>query len=66
MFVPIGDYGVPDCILQSEGQYMTIEMYTDSFMQAPGFRATHVAIDGKRDSGLDRKFRQVSLIDGGS
>ena len=54
-----GDYGVPDCILQSEGQYMSIEMYTDSFIQAPGFRATHIAIDG---TGLDSKYATTSML----
>jgi hypothetical protein len=45
-----GDYGLPDCLLQSEGQNMTIEMFTDGSKQAPGFRATHIAIDGARKS----------------
>ena len=50
-----GDYGVPDCVLQSDSQYMTIEMHTDSFMQGPGFRATHIGIDGAKDPGLNSK-----------
>ena len=41
-----GDYGIPDCVLQSEGQCMTIEMTTDSFTGAPGFRAIHMATQG--------------------
>ena len=36
---------MPDCNLRSEGQFMTIEMVTDGFTEASGFRATHIAID---------------------
>ena len=45
-------------MLQSEGQYMTIEMSTDGFTQAPGFRATHIAIDvtGGRESSQNSKY----------
>ena len=40
-----GDYGGrPDCILQSDGRYMTIEIATDGFTGGSGFRATHIAI----------------------
>ena len=34
---------------------MTIEMFTDGSKQAPGFRATHIAIDGTRKS-LNSKY----------
>ena len=62
MFQCTGDYGVPDCVLQSDGQYMTIEMHTDSFMQGPGFRATHIAIDDAKDPGLDSKCEYPFFI----
>ena len=39
-----GDYGTPDCELQSFGRYMSIQMVTDGFTEAPGFRATMIAV----------------------
>lgn len=41
---PSGDYGAPNCLMESEGQYMSIELRTDGFTEGPGFRATHIAV----------------------
>ena len=41
---------------------MSIEMYTDSFIQAPGFRTTHIAIDGAKQTGLDSKYATTSML----
>ena len=38
-----GDYGVPNCELQSQGRNMSIQMITDGFTEAPGFRAEMIA-----------------------
>jgi hypothetical protein len=44
LLVLTGDYGTPDCELQSFGRYMSIHMVTDGFTEAPGFRATMIAV----------------------
>ena len=54
-----GDYGAPDCVLKSERQYMTIEMFTDGFTEAPGFRATHIATDAGGNRGSSWQSESV-------
>ena len=41
---------------------MIIEMSTDTFMQAPGFRATHRAMKGENYQGLKSKHTLYTCV----
>ena len=55
-----GDHGVPNCEFESRGRIMTIEMKTDSFTEAPGFRATHIALFN--NPGMEQNSKQLPLM----
>jgi hypothetical protein len=50
MLVLTGDYYTPDCELYSEGGRVTLHMMTDSFTEAPGFRATFTALPSSKET----------------
>ena len=56
-----GDYNTPDCVLESEGQNMTIEMRTDGFTEGPGFRVTFFALFGISNRVLPKQSKSQLL-----
>ena len=57
-----GDYYTPDCELQSEGGYMTIQMKTDSFTEGPGFKATFTSLPSHTDKQNCKKSQIRSML----
>ena len=63
VYVYSGDYYTPNCELHSEGRRATLHMMTDSFTEAPGFRATFTALPSSKEMKQNSKKSQICIKD---